>query len=236
MDKKQALMSKERYDAADLCDIMELLRAPDGCPWDREQTHASIRNNFIEETYEAVEAIDLENPEMLREELGDVLLQVVFHSRLSEEAGEFNFSDVVTEVCQKLIKRHPHIFGEVKVSGTDDVLRNWDAIKQASHGRKTVSEALEGVSKALPALMLASKLSGKAVKYGAELPDARLHRYDGVPDEELERRVGDELFDIAASANSRGVEAEQALYNACVRFIGAYGSSDGLGEVKSAEK
>ena len=122
---------KSRYEMDDLLHIMEILRGPDGCPWDREQTHESIRGNLIEETYEAVEAIDRKDTALLREELGDVLLQVVFHSRMEEEQGSFQFGDVVHDICQKLIIRHPHIFGDVQVSGTGEVLENWEAIKNA---------------------------------------------------------------------------------------------------------
>ena len=123
---------KEKYTAEDLVSIVEILRAPGGCPWDREQTHASIRKNLLEETYEAVEAIDAQDTELLKEELGDVLLQVVFHAQLEREQGSFDFDDVCDGVVRKMIVRHPHVFGDVAVNGTRDVLRNWDAIKKAT--------------------------------------------------------------------------------------------------------
>ena len=138
----------------DLLQIMEILRSENGCPWDREQTHESIRGNFIEETYEAVEAIDKKDPVLLREELGDVLLQVVFHARMEEEVNSFNFGDVVNDICEKLIIRHPHIFGDVKVCGTEEVLNNWEAIKNQVKGTKTQTERLEAVPRVYPALML----------------------------------------------------------------------------------
>ena len=119
----------------ELKNVIKRLRAKDGCPWDREQTHKSIRKDFIEETYEVIEAIDTDDKKLLREELGDVLLQVVFHARIEEEAGEFNIDDVANDICVKLIHRHPHIFADVNVSGSSDVLRNWEAIKSEEKSR-----------------------------------------------------------------------------------------------------
>ena len=119
----------------DLLVLMECLRAPDGCPWDREQTHRSIRQCFLEETYEALEAIDTENAALLEEELGDVLFQVVFHAQLEKEKNSFAFDDVVDGVVRKMLLRHPHVFGDVTVGGTGDVLRNWDAIKKEEKGQ-----------------------------------------------------------------------------------------------------
>ena len=127
---------KDRYAIGDLVDIVRLLRSEGGCPWDREQTHLSIKSDLIEETCEVIEAIDLDDKALLREELGDVLLQVVFHSRIEEEENTFNFDDVCDEVCKKLIVRHPHVFGEVKADTTDQVLKNWDAIKMQTKGQK----------------------------------------------------------------------------------------------------
>ena len=135
IEEKKYLTDKyatsERMTAADLRMITALLRSPDGCPWDREQTHESVRENFIEETYEVVEAIDNRDPVLLCEELGDVLLQVMFHARMEEERGSFTFDDVCNGICRKLILRHPHVFGDTEVSGTAQVLDNWDAIKAA---------------------------------------------------------------------------------------------------------
>ena len=127
---------KETYTISDLLEIMRLLRAPDGCPWDRVQTHESIRKNFIEETYEAIEAIDKADYDLMREELGDVLMQVIFHSIMEEETGRFTFDDVCDEVCKKLILRHPHVFGSVNAETPDEVLKNWDAIKMQSKSQK----------------------------------------------------------------------------------------------------
>ena len=129
-------LKKERYSIEDLLEIMSLLRSENGCPWDREQTHESIRKNFIEETYEAVEAIDCNDPEMLREELGDVLLQVVFHTQMEKEKGNFDFNDVCNEICKKLVVRHPHIFGDESIGEAKDVANRWDEIKKRPKDKK----------------------------------------------------------------------------------------------------
>ena len=132
---------KEHYDINDLIDIVEILRSPEGCPWDREQDHKSIRRDFLEETYEVIEAINKDDKDMLLEELGDVLLQVVFHTQIEREKGAFELKDVADDVCKKMIERHPHVFGDVTVSGTGDVLTNWDAIKRNS--KKQLSTCFE---------------------------------------------------------------------------------------------
>ena len=142
MDIINEMKNKERFNADDLRKIMEILRSENGCPWDKVQTHKSIRQDLLEEAYETVEAIDCESDEMLCEELGDVLLQVMFHSRIAEEEGRFSVDDVYTGVCRKMIERHPHIFGDVTVKSVDDVLTNWDAIKQSSKQRDTLKEQL----------------------------------------------------------------------------------------------
>ena len=170
MNRIEELKTKERYSIGDLLTIMEVLRSENGCPWDREQTHESIRQNFIEETYEVAEAIDNNDVPLLREELGDVLLQVVFHARISEEAGEFSFDDVADEVCRKLVIRHPHVFGDVQVANSGEVLVNWDKIKEETKHRETVSESLQSVSRTLPSLMRASKIAKKTKKGGYAKP------------------------------------------------------------------
>ena len=142
-----------KYTIDEFCQIIRKLRAPDGCIWDREQTHKSIRRDFLEECYEAVEAIDLENSDMLREELGDVLLQVVFHAIIEEEKGHFDFSDVIDDVAKKMVIRHPHVFGEVEVNNMDELLTNWDNIKKSQKGQQSDKELLLSISKAMPSLM-----------------------------------------------------------------------------------
>lgn len=197
--------SKEKYDVGDLVEIMRILRSENGCPWDKEQTHESIRKNLIEETYEAVEAIDSHDMPLLREELGDVLLQVVFHARISEEEGSFDFSDVADEVCRKLIIRHPHIFSDVKADTAEQVLKNWDSIKAATKKQSVVSQKLDSVSRALPSLMRAQKIAGKIYSAGMSRSE--------------EQAIGDMLFDISAYCARNGIDAEKALYDACERRI-----------------
>ena len=157
---------KDKYSVADLLRIMEILRAPDGCMWDRAQDHHSIRQNFIEETYEVCEAIDDEDTEHLKEELGDVLLQVVFHAQMEKEKGVFDMDDVADGICKKLIFRHPHIFGDVTVGSTDEILSNWDDLKRKEKKQETDTSTLESVSKSLPSLIRAQKLQKKAAKVG----------------------------------------------------------------------
>lgn len=164
--------AKEKYSVSDLISIMALLRGEGGCPWDREQDHLTIRKNLIEEAYEVVEAIDAGDPEMLREELGDLLLQVVFHSRISEEEGDFSIEEVADGICRKLIHRHPHIFSDVVVKDSGEVLENWDAIKKQEKGQKTASDTLHSVPKVLPALMRSQKVQKRAAKTGFDYPDA----------------------------------------------------------------
>ncbi|MEG1874443.1 MAG: MazG family protein, partial [Angelakisella sp.] len=142
----------------DLLHIMRILRGEGGCPWDREQNHRSIRNNLIEETYEVVEAIDTDDRTLLREELGDVLLQVVFHSQMEDECNSFNFNDVCDGICKKLIHRHPHIFGNVIANSSEEVLKNWDIIKQKEKNQETTASTLEAVSRALPSLVRSCKV------------------------------------------------------------------------------
>lgn len=159
---------KDRYDINDLRDIMSILRSPQGCPWDREQIHKSIRNDFIEEVYEAIEAIDLEDTELLKEELGDVLLQIIFHCRIEEEKSCFDFDDICDELCKKLIIRHPHVFGDITVSDSGEVLKNWDSIKKETKGQTSYTETLTSVAKSLPALMRAQKVGKRAMRAGMD--------------------------------------------------------------------
>jgi tetrapyrrole methylase family protein / MazG family protein len=226
---------KETYTMDDLLHIMEILRSEQGCPWDREQTHKSIRNNFLEEAYEAVEAIDTSDSQLLCEELGDVLLQVVFHSQLEKEQNVFSFSDVVDGICKKLILRHPHVFGDVSAKNSEEVLSNWEAIKKEEKGRKTNTQVLKGVSKALPALMRAQKIRKKAAKAAGEeleLSESlnRLeecvklftHSADSTPQEEQRKNLGQLLFSVAEISGILHIEAEQALSETCDDFIAQF--------------
>ena len=143
---------KSSYGVEDLREIVRILRAPGGCPWDREQDHHSIRRNLLEEAYEAAEAIDEGNPEHLQEELGDVLLQVVFHARMEEEQGGFDLDDVADGICKKLIYRHPHVFGDVTVSGSGEVLQNWEELKKREKHQTTAADSVDSVARSLPGL------------------------------------------------------------------------------------
>lgn len=232
---------KERYDINDMLDIMRILRSENGCPWDKEQTHKSIRKDFLEEVYEAVEAIDLEDTALLREELGDVLLQVVFHSRIEEEKGSFCFDDVVDEVCQKLVIRHPHVFADVVAETSDEVLKNWNDIKQQTKGQETYYETLESVCTALPALMRAQKVGKRAERAGmdfegisqviecleseiAELKEA----IAGGNHERIEDELGDVLFSCTNLARHTDCDAEEALTRATEKFMRRFKDTEEL--------
>ncbi len=210
------LNEKTAYDILDLRKIMEILRSENGCPWDREQDHRSIRQNFIEETYEVIEAIDNGDRVLLREELGDVLLQVIFHARISEEEGCFSFDEVVNDICAKLITRHPHIFGTVKADTTEAVLRNWERIKQDSKQRSGLPGILDGIAKSLPALMRAGKIAKKMAKNGCDFP---------VPRELSESGYGGALFALAAECALAGYDPEKALYDSCEKVIASSGET-----------
>ncbi len=215
-ERIENLKAKENYGVNDLREIMEILRSEDGCPWDREQDHKSIRRNFIEETYEVIEAIDTDNAVLLCEELGDVLLQVVFHARMSEEAGDFSLDDVANGICKKLIHRHPHIFADVKADNSEEVLKNWDKIKIVEKNQKSDREVLDSVSHSLPALIRADKLVGKAAKLGYAVPE-----FVGNPNtaEDKEKTIGDMLFGVVKMAKQSGVDPEKALSDACDRLV-----------------
>ncbi len=198
--------SKPCYGFEDLVELVRLLRAPDGCPWDRVQTHGSIRRNFIEEVYEACEAIDRDDPDSLREELGDVLLQVVFHAGIEADAGRFTIDDVCDAVVRKMISRHPALFG-----GSDSL--DWDELKRREKGQSTLAEELDSVAKSLPALWRAEKLQNKAARAGAlapmEPPSAAATKEE----------VGELLFRTVGLARQLGVDPEEALHQHCDTFL-----------------
>lgn len=203
-DEKDRL-KHEASSFEDLCALMALLRAPGGCPWDAEQDHRSIRKNLIEEAYEACDAIDNEDAHALCEELGDLCLQVVFHAQIAAERGEFTMEDVLREICQKLIVRHPHVFGETMVSGAGEVLQNWESIKNQTKGMKTLSDTLDGVAQALPALMRAQKLISRTKKQKRACADLL-----PTPQNDSER-IAKALFLLVEEAQSQGIDAEEAL-------------------------
>lgn len=202
--------SKPRYDFEDLCQLVRVLRAPDGCPWDSVQTHESIRRNFLEEVYEACEAIDQKDPAHLQEELGDVLLHVVFHAGIEADAGNFTIDDVCDAVVKKMISRHPALFGGEE--GLD-----WDEIKRREKGQTSPAEELDGVARSLPALWRAEKLQKKAAKAQLEIPEVPVNALDEQPDKA--QAVGKLLFAAVGAARQYGVDPEMALHSYCETFI-----------------
>ena len=221
---------KEHYDFSDLLALTKALRAPDGCPWDSVQTHASVRRNFIEEVYEACEGIDQDDPVHLCEELGDVLYQVAFHADIEREAGRFTMDDVVDGICKKLVARHPFLFADEKADSADDALDRWDNVKRSLNGYRTHAQAMDNVSRTLPALWRAEKLLGKAEKAGlrrenalaavealeartAELRQAVEAEQDAGP------ALGETLFAATDAARLLAADPEDALNEALERFI-----------------
>ncbi len=239
---------KDRYDCDDLISIVSVLRSPGGCPWDAEQTHESIRKDFIEETYEVIEAINKKDPAMLREELGDVLLQVVFHTLIETEKGSFNFSDVCDEICKKLIIRHPHVFGDVSVSATEEVLTNWDAIKMNTKNQKSTTQAMESIPRELPALMRANKVQKKASKVGFDWDDAEgalLKVKEETTEVEealkdgnknsIEDEIGDLLFAVVNVSRFAGIDPEEALTGATDKFFRRFAYVEKAAEEKNID-
>lgn len=224
---------KDAYNMSDLVEIVRLLRAPGGCPWDREQTHESIRRNFLEEAYEVAEAIDEQNPDHLKEELGDVLLQVVFHANMEQEQGRFDLDDVADGISKKLIYRHPHVFGQTQVSGSEEVLVNWDALKRKEKGQASHTDAMDSVARSLPALWRAEKIQSKAKKTGFDWPDIsgaldklseELEELKTAVAEEsnVEEELGDLLFAAVNVARFLHKDPEEALSKTCDKFIARF--------------
>lgn len=228
---------KERYGVDDLLEIMRILRSENGCPWDKVQTHESIRMDLIEETYEACDAIDEGSSDHLREELGDVLLQVVFHAQIEDEKGNFTFYDAVNDLAQKLVIRHPHVFGDVKVNSVGDVLENWNDIKQQSHGQETYTDTLKGVSRAFPALMRAQKVGKRAKRAGMDHPDvesavaslrSEIDEVMAADKEHEAEELGDMLFAAVNVCRIKGYDAENLLTRATEKFIDRFEKTEDL--------
>jgi len=213
-DIKKMLSDKTEYTFDDLCTIMSILRSSEGCPWDREQTHKSIRKNFIEEAYEVAEAIDEDNNEHLCEELGDVLLQVVFHAEMEKEQGSFDVGDVISGICKKLVHRHPHVFGEVNADTPEKVLVNWDEIKKEEKKQESLADELEGISKTLPSLMRAQKTIKKARKYSVELCEN-----NGAFNALTREEYAELLMQICACALDNNIDLEEALEEKCNKSV-----------------
>lgn len=224
---------KEKYNFDDLCLLADLLRREGGCPWDREQTHKSIRKDIIEETYEVIEAIDNGDPELMREELGDLLWQVVFHAQLEREEGRSDMSDIIHDICAKLVHRHPHVFGTVVAETSDVVLSNWEKIKTEEKQRNTVTSKLQSVPPALPALMRAQKVGKRAsffdfanadevfVKLDEEVRELK-EAVDSGDKQAVNEEFGDVLFTAVSLARKLGVDSEEALTFATEKFISRF--------------
>ena len=219
------LMVQENYNFQDLCDVVTILRGEGGCPWDREQDHHSVRKGMIEECYEVVEAIDRDDPELLREELGDVLLQVIFHADMEKDIGRFDIDDVANDECVKMIHRHPHVFGTVQVDNSDEVLSNWEVIKKEEKQRLTLSEQLRAIPPMLPALMRAQKVGRKAALDAESTPeDVMLALSEQLEqlaaDQESARdRMGDILLRMTSLCRMLGIEAEEVLTSSVEKTI-----------------
>ncbi|MFN2426905.1 MAG: nucleoside triphosphate pyrophosphohydrolase [Candidatus Binatia bacterium] len=232
-------MSDSRRDFGDLVAILHRLRAPGGCPWDAEQNHQTLRPYLIEEAYEVLEAIDGGDDADLRDELGDLLLQVVFHSELAEERGAFAIRDVIDAICAKLVRRHPHVFADVKVGSSAEVERNWASIKKeerSERGHENPS-AIDGVPRALPGLTRAHRIGEKASSVGFDWTDARdvrrkideeLAEADAAAavgdDDALAEEIGDILFAVTSWARLSGIHAEHALEGALGKFSSRFRS------------
>ena len=212
--EKERLKAQNRYTIDDLRLIVSILRSPEGCPWDREQTHKSIIPGMIEESYEVVEAIECDSAEMLREELGDVLLQIVFHADIEREQGRFDFDDAVTDICRKMIVRHPHVFADVDAKTSDVVLDNWDKIKAKTKSQKDLGERLDSIAKPLPALVRTQKVIRKTAKE-REVPAPEIS--DRLPEAELQ--LGEAFAAVIRDCEAQGLEAETVLRHYCDALI-----------------
>ena len=223
---------KDKYDINDLLEVTRILRGENGCVWDREQDHKSIRMNVLEEAYEVMEAIDCDDASMLKEELGDLLFQAVFHCQIESERGRFEFDDICDDVTKKMIYRHPHVFSDVSVNNSDDVLKNWDKLKKASKGQQTVADTLDSVPKVLPALMRGQKVGKRASNAGfdfesiedvinclkSEIQELEL-AVSNKNEAEIEDEFGDILFTCCNLSRFIKKDSEKALTFAINKFI-----------------
>ncbi len=233
--------SNTRYSVEDLKNIMSILRSEEGCPWDREQTHTSIRNDLLEETYEAVDAIDRLDDVDMAEELGDLLLQVVFHSQIASERGSFDFDTVADGICKKLIYRHPHVFGNVEVENSAEVLDNWDKLKKTEKSQSTFTDTLKAVPKTFPALMRAAKVGKRAKKSGFDFADLKdtiqkleeelTELKEAVENNNLDlakEELGDLLFSAVNTSRFLKVDAEECLTRSTEKFIDRFEKAEKL--------
>ncbi len=224
-------MNPRKYNIDQLLGIMDRLREENGCPWDREQTRQSLKPYLIEEAYEVIDAIEENAPEKIREELGDLLFQIVFHARVSKEAGEFDMADIIRTISEKMIRRHPHVFGDVKVKNSQEVLLNWEKIKQEEK-KEFKNSVLEGVPRHIPSLLMAHRLQVKAARVGFDWPHIS-QAMDKVREEfaefeeaiknqkpeAMEEELGDILFSLVNVARFIEINPEEALRKTIQKFI-----------------
>lgn len=245
---EQTALLKDNYTIDELLEIMSFLRSEQGCPWDREQTHQSLRENMIEEAYETVDAIDSGSPERLCDELGDVLMQVVFHAQMASEQNRFNFSDVVAAICRKLITRHTHLFGSDQASTAEAVIDNWEKNKKREKGHKNQTQVLQDVPKTLPALQRSYKIQQKAAHVGFDWSDvsgpkqkileelkeieAAIQQTDKRPNDSLESEVGDLLFSVVNYARHLRIQPELALNRSTEKFISRFAAMEKMTSAK----
>ncbi len=225
-------MLKDRYEFSDLVEIMKLLRSREGCPWDREQTHESLKKYLIEEVYEVLEVIDLNDKDRMCEELGDLLLQIVFHGQIAAEEGSFDIGDIITGICRKMVLRHTHVFGGDRADTSEDVLQNWEAIKKKEKGIVNHTDVLKDVPSNLPALMRSYKVQQKAAQVGFDwnrIEDAMLKLEEEIGEFKevykesnkgrIEDELGDVLFSIVNVSRFLKVQPELALTGTINKFI-----------------
>ena len=228
MKTKAELLKEEKHDFESLVSVMDALRSEGGCPWDMEQTHKSVRKCLIEETYEVIEAIDKDNSALLREELGDLLFQIVFHARIEKEEGRFEIDDVINDITHKMIVRHPHVFADTVVKDSDEVIVNWDNIKKEEKNFSSPAEVLKRVPPFMPALLRAQKVQGKALsKFSYGYKDEN-EAWDAVTDslkagkDATDKDIGKALFALCSAAEMREIDLEAILSGFTDSFISSY--------------
>jgi tetrapyrrole methylase family protein/MazG family protein len=223
---------KENYNLQDYIALIRYLRSEKGCPWDRVQTHESLRRNLLEEAYETCEAIDEGDSIHLREELGDLLLQIIFHASIEQDAGNFDMDDIANTSCKKLVFRHPHVFGDVSADTPEKVLDNWEIVKRKERDQKNTSSAMDSVPHGIPALWRAEKIQSKAAKFGFDWPEVsgamdKLHEeteelqqgIDAKDIPNIEEELGDVLFSVVNIMRFYDLDPETVLHKACEKFI-----------------
>ena len=239
-------MQREFYTTGDLLSIMELLRS--ACPWDKQQTHKSIRKNLIEEAYEVAEAIDTGDWKLLKEELGDLLLQVVFHAQMEKECGNFDFEQVCDALCKKLVARHPHVFSDTQANNPEQALQNWDEIKHKEKKDRTALAAIEDVPRCLPALMRSQKVQQRAAKTGFDYTSVQMAMADlrsEVAELEgalvaceavgLEEELGDLIFSAVNVSRFVGIDAEEALTKSCDKFVARFAQVEAMARERNVD-